>query len=838
MGHSLVPCAAKMAAITRWSKRSVRGSDIRSELANPIGLLAANPRETRHPECVSFPGRRFPTSAWDSGAAGTLSFIPAPSAFRDGTPVFTTSSQKNRLNDDKIGERVTWNHARTGEWSFYFSRDVTSTFNPFGTGNVPGFSGTIPQKAYQALVSNTHIFNASTVNVVRLNYTRSTIFQQHPTGVGLGPIANFGFPNVPLGVIPTVASIEGVPLISIGGGYDTQMGVAAHDVDQANNTYQLSDVFSKVIGRHSLKFGGEARKLQVNEANIWNSNGSFSFDGTETGNGFADYLLGAVDGYSQESYATFFTRANYGGIFVQDSYRVRPNLTINAGLRWELIQPWFEEQGRLNAIVWGEQSKVFPGAPTGWVFPGDNGLPKSIAPMPLDNFSPRLGIAWAPSATDGLFGKLVGGAGKTSIRVGSGLYYQSIEDQPSFYTIADAPFGLFYSSATEVYLSEPFKDTRHDNDPGQRFPFTTPKPGTPVDWSVYLPIGYSPGVLPQNVTPVVLQFNFTIERELPGSAILTAGYVGSRGHHLLSQTESNPGNRERCLQIAALLPAGQGCGPNGEDQIYNLPDGQSPMAPGRTASTSGNFVSLGRLDFTTNPYNGTFGNSDYNAFELSLNKQVGFAHFLAGYTWAKSIDDTSGPTEPVDPYNPQKSRALSAFDMAQNFVVSYELQLPKFNNSNALVRSTAGGWELTGITRFTTGLPVTLSQDGDRSLSGVGGIDTPNWDGKTIKKFNPRSSTGRTYFDASQFSLQDLGTEGSATRRFFHGPGLNNWDMALRKSIQIENRYSVEFRAEFFNVFNHTQFQNPGGNQSSASFGQVSTARDPRIGQVALRFAF
>lgn len=787
--------------------------------------------------CV-FPGQKIPKAAWDPAAAAMVKFIPAPTSFRGGTPIFSTSSLKNRLNDDKLGERVTWNDARTGDWSFYFSYDNASTFDPYAGGNVPGFAGSVPQRAYQANVSNTHIFNANTVNEVRLNYTRSSIFQTHPSGPSLGPITDFGFSTGPLGLFPSVPSVEGMPNMSIGGEYGLSMGVVQFAINQVNNSYQIADVFSKIIGAHSLKFGGEYRKLQVAEYNISTPNGSFDFDGTETGNGFADFLLGAPDDFTQQSYSVFYTRANYAGFFIQDSYRMKPNLTLNAGLRWEIIQPWYEANNRLNVIMWGVQSKVFPGSPTGWIFPGDDGLPSTVAPTPLNDFSPRVGLAWSPSADSGLPGAIFGGAGKSSIRVGAGYYYQAIEDQPSFYTIGDAPFGLYYESPTPVYLNEPFADRRQDHDPGQRFPFTSPKPGQPIDWSVYLPIGGSPGVLPSNSTPTVLQFNLTFQRELPGSTILTAGYVGSRGHHLLSQIESNPGSAARCLQIAALLPAGQGCGPGGEDEIYELPDGSFAYGTRPHSVTSGRYLSEGLLDFADNAYNATSGNSDYNAFEASLAKTNGFSHFLVSYTWSKSIDDTSGPTDQVNPFNPRLSRSLSAFDMAQNFVVSYGLEMPKFRGSNALVRGIAGNWELTGITRFTTGLPVTISQGGDRSLAGTGGIDTPDWDGKRIVTLDPRATPQHRYFSASQFSRQPLGTFGNANRRFFHGPGINDWSMALRKVVPIGDRFSMELRGEFFNVFNHTQFNNPNGNQSRASFGQVGTARDPRIGQLAVRITF
>src|ERR1035441_8318370 len=225
---------------------------------------------------------------------------------------------------------------------------------------------------------------------------------------GLASLSSLGFSSGPLGLISTVPSVEGVPSISIGGAYGTSLGVVANAIQQVNDTYQLGDVFSKVLGLHSLKFGGEVRDIQVNEYNISSPNGTFTFDGTETGNGFADYLLGAVASMNQQSYSTFFTMAYYGGIFAQDSYRIRPNLTINAGVRWDIIQPYYEKKNRLNAIDWGVQSKEYPGSPTGWIFPGDQGLPSSISKTPLYNFSPRLGINWSPTASDGFLHSLLG----------------------------------------------------------------------------------------------------------------------------------------------------------------------------------------------------------------------------------------------------------------------------------------------------------------------------------------------------------------------------------------------------------------------------------------------
>jgi hypothetical protein len=778
--------------------------------------------------CV-FPNQVIPKTAWDSAAVGTIGFITDPNRVQIGSsgasiPVFSTTALKNRLNDDKLGEHVTWNERHTGDWSVYFTYDTTGTVNPYAGGNVPGFSGSVPQKAYQANINNTRAIGSTMANEVRLNYTRSTIYQTLPSGSGLGPVSQYGFPSTPLGLIPSSASQEGVPQIGIYGSYNTNFGVVGNAIDQVNNNYQAVEMFSKILGKHSLKFGGEYRQIQVAEFNISSPNGYFGFYGGETGNGFADYLIGAPNAFVQQSVSTFFTKANYSGFFAQDAFRLRPDFTINAGLRWEYIQPFFETQNRLNAIDFGVQSTKFPGSPTGWIFPGDAGLPNTIAHTQHDNFSPRLGVNWSPSASGGLMSKLTGGPGKSSIRAGSGLFYTAVQDQPAFFTVGDAPFGLYYSSPTQVYFSTPFEDRERDNDPGQRFPFTPPKPGATIDWSQYLPIGGSPGVALGNVTPYIIQFNVNVQRELPRNTVFTAAFVGSRGHHLFTQLESNPGIPSLCLATPT-------CGPYGEDQIYPTTNGTRIHSV-----TSGRFLSQGELDFSSNTYGATIGNSSYNSFQMSLSKHVGLAQFLASYTFSKSIDDSSGAEDFINPVNAALGRGLSAFDTTQNFVVSYQFDLPKFQSLSPLLRGTIGGWELSGITRATTGQPIQMSESGDITLLGTNGIATPNYDGLPIKKFNPRS---HAYFDTSRFSLQALGTLGSSRRRFFHGPGIDNTDVALKKFIPYRDHYSLELRAEFFNVFNHASFYNPDGNISDGpSFGVVTGARDPRIGQLAARFSF
>jgi hypothetical protein len=214
---------------------------------------------------------------------------------------------------------------------------------------------------------------------------------------------------------------------------------------------------------------------------------------------------------------------------------------------------------------------------------------------------------------------------------------------------------------------------------------------------------------------------------------------------------------------------------------------------------------------------------------------------LVGYTWSKSIDNGSGYGEQIDPVNQRRSRGLSAFDVTHNFVVSYNYLLPidKLPGPKQLTN----GWALSGITTFATGLPVTLIELDDNSLLGTNPtgpipvpVDTPKFAGGSLHFTDPRS--GQPYFDVSLFSPSARGQQGTSPRRFFHGPGINNWNMALLKDTYFGERLNLQFRAEFFNIFNHAQFFLPEGRLPNTNFGRITAAREPRIGQLSLKLNF
>jgi len=836
---------------------------------------------TNTSQCV-FPGGVIPRSAWSPAAIGILPYIPTPNI----DPIagtYENNSHRDSITDNKIGERVDFNNRKTGNWSFYYHFDDSTVLStlPSGGASVPGFPASTPTRAQEFVISNTKTLGPTAVNEARLTFFRTATHLDNPTG-GKASLSSLGFVTGAgtLGIIPDAFPNypEYVPQIYFN---NFALGAPSLITFQPDNTYTVSDGVSKVFGKHTLKFGGEFRYLQVNERNLASQDGAFVFDGTVTGVDFADYLLGAPTGagggFTQAALQLLDSRTRYGGAYVQDAWKATPNLTVNLGLRWEVSMPWYDTQGKIQTWVKGEQSTVFPNSPTGLVYPGDPGIPKTLAPTRYNNLGPRIGLAYSPSFSDGVLGKVFGGPGKSSIRASFGMYYTSVEDLNLFYEVADAPFGLYWTSPGSVDFSEPFRnrlDGGTDGE-GQRFPFTVPTPGSPanktLDFSVYEPMSYFPGYDIHNKLPYAEHFNFSIQRELSRSTVLTLSYVGTAGHRLIAQTEANPGDAALCKQLTAQgyidANGSIGCGPNAENDFFTDPSGTTTVYGTRDALLNPNYCpKAGSLCFGFgNTFTKLVANSIYHSGEVTIERRAGDVTFLAAYTLAKAIDDSSAFGELINYQNAKLSRGLSSSDVHQNFVVSYIWELPFNRLFHGLPRLTKG-WQLQGITRFSGGFPVQMGEGnpvdqgplcpsgncpGDASLVGSPSTDMPNLVGP-VHKYNPRSTPGTwTYFSQGAFTATqcaltaagalvgpDCGSFGTANRRFFHGPGFNNTDLGISKLIPITEAMSLQFRGEFFNIFNHAQFTNPSGDISSSTFGNVTNARDPRIGQVSAKFVW
>jgi hypothetical protein len=792
-------------------------------------------------QCV-FPGGVIPQRAFDKVAVATMSYIPLPNL--DPTlGLYANASQKNTVQDDKIGERVDFINQKTGTWSWYYHFDNSTAYNALPAASVPGFPSTTPTRAQEIVMSNTKTLSATAVNEFRVSFFRTATNKDKPEG-SFASLSSLGFVTGvgSLGIVPSgpAGFPQTLPPLSFAQ-LGLNIGVPTLTTDQPNNTWMFSDGFSKVIGTHSLKFGGEFRYLQINERNVCSPNGNFVFDGTVTGVDFADYLLGAPadsNGYTQCSEQFLDSRTRYGGAYAQDSWKILPNLTLNLGLRWEVSMPWYDTQGKIETIVPGEQSTQFPTAPLGWVVPGDPGIPSTLAPTRYNNFAPRIGIAYSPDFHDGILRKVFGGPGKTSFRAAYGIYYTSIEDLNLFYEVGDAPFGLYWSSSVPVLLEEPWLDRQTGQSIGQRFPFTFPIPGSPanktLNYSQFEPITFSPGYDIHNRLPYAEHFNFSIQRELSRSTVLTLAYVGTEGHRLISQYDADPGTPSICLSlsqpsdVALNTPT---CGPGGASVTYTRANGQ--IVEGTRTALPPAFGGF-------NTVTANIANSNYNAAEVTVEKKAADMTFLAAYTFSKGIDNASGFGDLVNFTNYGLSRALSAYDVRHNFVVSYSWAIPFDRAFSTMPRRLTQGWTVNGITRFSTGFPINLSQSGDVSLYDTEGIDVPDQVGKVViqNPRNPGPNGPNTYFLPGAFTSGPVGAFGDANRRFFSGPGIINTDFGLTKSVRVTESMSFEIRGEFFNIFNHAQFNNPDGNFSDPLFGVVTSARDPRIGQVSGKFVW
>lgn len=783
------------------------------------GLLSARLGRTvtaGEPYTQVFPDGQIPQSSWSAPAKYLLASIPRPNV---GAALFATSAEAQTLQDDKGALRADWVHGKGTLTAYYFLDDY-SLDNPYPTGtggaNVPGFNATSSGRAQLVSLAHTATFSANALNEFHLSFMRNNNAVGQPKG-GVGPsLTKQGFTDI-VALKPSTEGIENVAF------NDFTMGVDTTAIVQAENIYEVSDAFSRIFGKHGLKFGGEFHANQINTHPDVIFNGSFAFNGSETGLDFADFLLGVPSSYTQGQARDFYNRNLYIAAFVRDSFKATDRITINYGVRWDRIRPWDEKFNQLQTLVKGEQSQVFPGAPQGLVFPGDAGVPRSLATARND-LAPRIGLAWSPDARNGTLHKVTGGAGKTSIRLGYGMFYTAFEGLSAGIMSANPPYGYTYTSAAPPLFQSPFTVAATGTDAGQRFPLQKVAYGAShahsnaaVDWSKFEPLVGIPAVDPNDVTPYAEHWMASLERQFGSSTLATVSYVGAASHHSLVLEEVNPADPNLCLSL------GSACGP------FNEQAARTQFGP-----------AFGSVELQR-----TIANGSYNALEATLNHRMHGLELLASYTYSKSIDQSAGLPEPVNPVDPSLSRGLSAFDMRHNVVTSFHYRVPEFT-SKGLLHAIASGWGVAGIARFTSGLPVTLLNNNDTSLLGTipnginnNGVDTPKWSGGALHlNTNPR---GAAVFDASQFTLPALGTLGNARRRFFSGPGMESLDVALSRNFLVNDNRALEFRAEAFNVFNHTQFFGASaveGNISSGSFGQAVSAMPPRLMQLALRYRF
>ncbi|HET7209453.1 MAG TPA: carboxypeptidase regulatory-like domain-containing protein [Terriglobales bacterium] len=875
-----------------------------------------------------FPGNKIPLGCLDPTAVDLLQFVPIPA--NNSNKLVTTPVQPER--GDQVTLKIDHRLNDKQNLSFYYYFDDHSLVSPFAFfeaagANVPGFGSSTKERFQQWNITHTWTINNSTVNEFRFNYNREAQRTfQHPvftttvqnscppapawlTSV-TGPVPCFsdGTAANTLGIHPNLGpQHEGLPFIQLSGGF-TIGNNGEGELPQVGNTFQWSDSVSKVVGNHSLKFGGDVRRQRFDQTLFFDVNGEFFVDGTSTNTTgtdtvFPDYMLGFPGSYGQGSAQVENVRSTGLYLFGQDSWKIKPNLTLNYGLRWELNTPIADISKHVQTFRPGQTSTVYPCentvntdcssmTPVGLVVPGDKGVPNALTQTYYKAFAPRIGVAWSP-----------GNTGKTTIKAGWGLFYNPIEQLVLEQFSAEPPFGGS-TFPFNTLLNEPFLD--------QSGAFSYPNPfglpslggaggvlnpqrGQPVDWGLFRPILLFGQFQPKMRSQYSAQYNLTIERELTRDMKFQIGYVGSQGHRLLATHDINYGNPQTCLDINAILgdgscgpyfadsaftiPAGSVTGPDGLHLPYG-PNGPSVIPPNTTLTNDVTLVGLRRYSspqcdpMTGNgcPADGipvfssifaqdTIANSAYNSLQASLDKR--FAHglqFTAAYTFSKSFDQASSFEGILNPIDPRISRSLSTFDARHRIVFSYYWELP-FRKYTGFTGKLLNGWSLSGITSFQTGFPIRISSQADNELMYSFDFELPGEPAQIAPFHTMRPQSNGNYFfnpnsftenatDNSQppcsagavFGCFDpglLGTLGTAKRTICCGPHISNTDFAILKTISLTETRHLDFRAEFFNIFNHTQFFNPDGNTSDgAQFGQVTQVRDPRLVQFALKFFF
>jgi hypothetical protein len=486
-------------------------------------------------------------------------------------------------------------------------------------------------------------------------------------------------------------------------------------------------------------------------------------------------------------------------------------------------------------------------------------------------FAPRVGIAYSPDN------------GKTSIRAGWGMFYNPIEQLVLEQFSAEPPFGgstLIFGTFfnTPFYAQANFQYPNAFNPQGGEFTgIQQPKPGSPVDWSIFRPILLFGEFQPHMRTQYSDQYNLTIQRELTKTLVMQVGYVGSQGHRLLATTDLNRATPQTCLDIMSIASSnpnnvlsGSGgaptnCGPFLEDSRYSvtipngftfhLPNGQTVTGTGQTL----NFVGIRpystpacQVDGTNCPLDGTpvfsnvfaqdtIANSNYNSFQADLEKRFSNGLQLqAAYTYSKSIDQASSFEDLINPFDPRRSRSLSLFDARQRFVVSYyyRLPIPKFSGVKGKLLD---DWAVSGITQLQSGFPVHIQNGNDNELTSsidFSAAGTPDLVAP-FHKLDPRKTPNHLVFDPASFSTNFIGRYGTARRTICCGPGLNNSDFSVQKEIPFSEQKRFEFRWDIFNIANHTKFYNVDGNITDGSnFGIAKKVADPRLMQFALKLYF
>jgi hypothetical protein len=723
----------------------------------------------------------FTGAVYANNQIPTSDFAPASTKILQLLPAPTTSNgviHYNLPDDEHVNEflgRVDYNLAKHRIYGRYF-------YSRYGKDPVSGVQNIIASGRGYDLWDQSA--SASDIYSISPNVLNSLIFSYNRNNGTVVSGAPFSFASLGIPIAstnPPELSVAVNGYFSISSGHQTQ--VNRHD-------FHVSDSLHWVAGPHEMAFGGDFLRMDVDLINTYRQNGAFTFRTTKySGDPLSDFLLGDAQKFVQGGGEYSQRRGNLGSLFFQDNYRANRNLVLNLGLRWDPFIPYSDELGRTECFRPGLQSQRFPNAPGGYLFAGDSGCPAGGFKSSWALLGPRLGFAYN-----------VGGHGKTTIRGGWGVFYQPPFMEAFNNMVDSAPWSPQYQFLGVPFMN-PYRATPNP------FPAQYAPSAPPSDVAFANPLSLAVSYQSNWQPADVMNWNLTVEHQLSNDLLVRVGYVASKGTHLSYNTDVN-----------------------------------APL-PSPTATADDEDARRPYQQYQQITQDASDGNSIYNSLQLGVEKR--FSHGVtasANYTWSRSIDEVSYQTDlcginVINPYDVRAYRGVSDFNVPHRLVLNYLWQLP--SPKQGLEKALLGGWETSAIWTWQSGFPLNITSGGDYSYSLP---EVANDQAQVIATphYTPGSVDQKLaqWFTTGAFTTPQPNTFGNAGRNILIGPGTFNFDFSAHKVFNFGERFSLQYRAEFFNFFNHPQFNNPDTTVTDNTFGQITTARDPRIIQMALKLIF
>jgi hypothetical protein len=795
-----------------------------SAIASQVCSGVAGGRQLTNPLAsgAPFPGNQIPVSLLNPVAVKVAtSYLPISSADQCGKVTYgvpVTGDEQQFIG--RVDFYHTTKHTIFGR---YFNDSYQNPATYDGKNLLTTTQAGNHEMAQSATIGDNYTIGPSTLNSFHVTFNRRRD-DRGPTDIPINPTL--------LGV-NIYSAVPNFLLLAVTGGFSTFCGTCAPGHFNVNS-YQVADDVDLIRGRHQIGFGFNLVRVQNNTVSGFNENGNYTFNGSRTGLGLVDFMLGAPNDFTQTNATPDDLRQWIMSFYVQDTFKINRRVTVNAGVRWEPTFPDPDKYGRgtsfsLPAFFAGQRSTVYPNAPAGLFFNGDAGIPRAMWNGHMPNFAPRLGLVWNPH-----------GDGRDTLRIGGGILYDVSETWFNERETTNAPIG------TAIDVPNPAGGL---SNPWQGYPGGNP---FPTNGKAFFPTAGIYVNMPIDPKPMyVASWNASYQRQLPSNWLLSISYLGNKTTHLWSDRgEVNP---------AVYIPG-------------NCAAGQFGLTAAGACSTTSN-TNFRRLLYLANPTLGASYASintmddgavaHYNGLLVSVQHRFSNNYTAnVNYTDSNCLSDSDfgaalAASNNSQPFNRHADWGPCVFDTRHNFNASL-VATSAVKSSNKWVSRLLSDWQVAPLFHLASGQPINVITGKDNSLTAINtsNNDRPNLVLADTSAPNPVCLNGTTacrqFLNPAAFTANPIGTYGNLGRNAVRGPGNVNVDLALSRNFKFDERYTLQLRADSFNIANHPNFVGsifPAGtgatstttldnNLSSSTFGRSRTAFDPRIIQFAVKLYF